>query len=68
MPRLRQHWKVGEAFFTDDDTFIDDGGDYDEELPPELNAQRLNQREGPAMRATGWCNGDMERQGESRAA
>ena len=67
VPRLRKHWPVGEAFFTDDDTFIDDSDDYDEP-PPGQSDRRSNQREGPTLRATGWCNGDMERQGESRAA
>jgi hypothetical protein len=66
VPRLKQHWKVGEVFFASGGTssgevFVDDGID-DDESSPMLNAVRLDQREGPTVSATGWCNGDTERQ------
>jgi hypothetical protein len=43
VPRLRQHWNVGEAFFTDDGAFIDDGiDDYQFGSTPRAHARSEN--------------------------
>ena len=69
MPQLEQEAKASEQFFVDltavqapsrsDDSagvFIGDGDD--DEPSQATDAGQLNQREGPTVSATGWCNGD----------
>ena len=74
VPQLEQDAKIGEKFFADQtavvasaparrddsfDVFIDDGND--DAPSPAPAAEQLDQQEGPAVSATGWCNGDTER-------
>jgi hypothetical protein len=74
LSKLEQDEKIDESFFADPaavpapapsrrdgsaDDFIDDG---DNDGPsPVLVTEQLDQREGPTVSATGWCNGDVER-------